>query len=762
MKRRGFLKTSLAMGAAFTASEFLERFSAQPVSGGSFTAAANLAPSGWPLFFLPERIKTLRAQITADASTQARWEKFLGQANNLTEGKADPSTRASLTLGLAWQITGDERYAKKLRESLLGNVGASVWIGQDVGGHTPPWHSALATAAAVVSGVIAREALAGFLSADERQRVTAGILRLGILPILEDWVLPGSRIHALDSMGHNWWSVCISGAGVGALMLLGEDPRAAGWLGGISTALAGFFNYQGMVLLNKPVNFDPAGAFYESVHYAGYALESYLTFRLAWLNAVATPAPRIPALENIAGFFAHTLYPASAGNLAVDFGDSSLKPMEAPAMRLLAVMGFSPEITRWYLQREESDSSDPLALLYPIKTDTHAHNVLPGSIIYPVIGWAMLRSSWENDATLLGIKSGFTWNHAHADAGSFVLYHAGRPLLIDSGKCAYARSEYLDYYCQSRAHNVVLFNDEGQSVEDFHDRGVKFPGHVHDLLDAQGLKYIYADATGPMARWFKRNYRHWLWVDDVILVFDDILAHENGRFDWLLHYAGEARLHGATVELSNGPAQARIEMLYPADPAVRHETGLMADAPDQKTKYLRFSTTTKARVQKFLVAIVPRPVDAALSPPKIETLDEPDALGVRISGPDQITEVYLNLLSDGRRMHLNSNNVMAGWETDAYLLAVTRPSQTAKADIESVTRYFAVGCSYLRREGQSILESFLKVTTVFQPGESAEISFPGQPQTEMAILALHEPSRLQVNGQPRSFQYEPDERMVRF
>ena len=47
----------------------------------------------------------------------------------------------------------------------------------------------------------------------------------------------------------------------------------------------------------------------------------------------------------------------------------------------------------------------------------------------------MLRSSWENDATLLAMKSGYTWNHAHADAGSFILFKQGEPLIIDSGTC---------------------------------------------------------------------------------------------------------------------------------------------------------------------------------------------------------------------------------------------------------------------------------------------------------------------------------------
>jgi hypothetical protein len=95
-------------------------------------------------------------------------------------------------------------------------------------------------------------------------------------------------------MGHNWWSVCVSGAGVGVIALLGEDPRATGWLKGVETALAGFFDYRGMVLLNKTTNFDPSGAFFESVHYAGCALESHLTFCLARTHAISPPPHKIP------------------------------------------------------------------------------------------------------------------------------------------------------------------------------------------------------------------------------------------------------------------------------------------------------------------------------------------------------------------------------------------------------------------------------------------------------------------------------------
>ena len=91
---------------------------------------------------------------------------------------------------------------------------------------------------------------------------------------------------------------------------------------------------------------------------------------------------------------------------------------------------------------------------------------MPHSAIYKNMGWGMLRSSWAKDATMLGVKSGFTWNHAHADAGSFVLYHKGKNLLIDGGDCSYGLPEYSKYFVRSEAHNVMLFNGKAQDPQD--------------------------------------------------------------------------------------------------------------------------------------------------------------------------------------------------------------------------------------------------------------------------------------------------------
>ncbi len=420
------------------------------------------------------------------------------------------------------------------------------------------------------------------------------------------------------------------------------------------------------------------------------------------------------------------------------------------------------DLARWYIERVAPEAADPLALVYHDQAAGAARNTLPLSVIYRDIGWAVLRNSWENDATMLAVKSGFTWGHAHADAGSFIFYHAGQPLLIDSGACDYSRPEYNGYYRQSRAHNVMLFNGQGQPTEDFHQRGVKFPGRVHSLLDGAGLKYIYADATGPMARHLTRNYRHWLWLDGVILIFDDLLAHEPGRFDWLLHYAGEARRDGAEVVVTNGQARASVKMLFPADPLIREEEGLAHNQPDVKVPYLAFATAAAAREQKFIVAVVPQPADPAGPAPKLELLRGEDWLGVRVQSEQQITEVYLNLRADGRRMHFNSNHTIEGWETDAYLLALTRPARSATATPENVIRYFVSAGSYLRREGQVVLHAVSKANAIIQPGAKMQVLIEGQKRLEPTLFSPRKPATLLVNGQPAQFDHQPGQHTIRF
>ena len=730
------------------------------------------------LFFTAEKIKLLRSKVKEEGVLKEAWLKLQERAERLLNEKlvskeyADggkgqhgnygrPSGQVSnmaSTLGLAYRMTGEERYAKKLREALIHFGGLRRWAGD--AGRDPPWNSELNTARFCFGYAVGYDSIYDYLSEKDRKTIAGDMIRLGVLPSLDDWVLGQKRIHALDSMGHNWWSVCVSMAGLASLSLLGDEPRAEQWVRQVSDSFPEWFYYSGNVLQNKSINFDASGAFYESVSYANYALSEYLLFRLAFSNVFSGSKPPEIGLEQNAGdFFVHTCYPGSTSLLSANFGDSSIKAAGARTLRLLLANGYEADEYKWYISRTDPGLGDPIGLVYyqaDLKKSLPKN--LPTSVIYPDIGWVIMRSSWEDDATMMAVKSGFTWNHAHPDAGSFILFHGGKPLIIDSGNCSYSRSEYTNYYRNSKAHNVILVNGQGQNPEDCGngDRGVKTPGRVYKLLDAAGLKYVFADATGPTSWKFSRNYRHFLWIGDVILIFDDVRTHETGKLEWLLHYEGQADKQNSELLLSNGSeSKAIVRPLFPENMNITEKKGLKDHDPDTEVTYLTLSPEGTMREAKFVTAILPIGKNNNNNLPRLELLQGREMIGVRIHEDKLTTDVYLNLNADGRKMHRNSCNIINGWDTDAYLLAITRPTGTDENDPDSAVRYFVACGSYLRKNDKVILDSLSKVYTVFTAGKpEMQVALQGQPIVRARLRTAVKPGKIMLNGKSVNVTYD--------
>lgn len=592
----------------------------------------------------------------------------------------------------------------------------------------------------------------------DRCKIVRALVNLGIEPLLKDWILPETRIHAMDSMGHNWWIVCVSLAGIGLLAVLDDEPRAKNWLKDVIDAIPEYFEYKGSVLGHKSPNYDEKGAFYESVNYANYGLYEYLLFRLAYSECFGHyTQDDIPILQQTGQFFIHTFYPSKEKDMIVNFGDSHLYKINLNAIKFLLANKYDDARLRWIYNRY-NDKYDAFDFIF-YKRLRCGNEERPSewnrSELYADIGWGMIRSSWEDDATLLAAKSGFTWNHAHADNGSFLLFHQGKPLIIDSGTCSYGREEYHRYYLQSKAHNVVLLEGRAQDPEDLY-RGVQSPGQLFHLLDTNQIRYMYADVTGPTSRYFSRNYRHFLWVDDVIFIIDDLRSHEEGKKDWLLHVDGTADLiDDQTIQIKNGDAEAIVKSLYPSPISVHEHIGLADHEPDREVTYYSFRSGINKEM-KFVTAIIPIRKNKDFTMPQIEILNDGELMaGVRMKQNGKITDVYLNVRADGRIMHMNSINTMNGWETDAYLTAFTYKENCSLHELHAIERCFTAYGSYIRRNGKVLFSSISKVTATWawQEGE-LNIGMQGQPHIRAEIYAKENPLEIMVNGSKQDYTYE--------
>ncbi|MBL9189840.1 MAG: heparinase II/III family protein [Opitutaceae bacterium] len=756
--------------------------------------------SGHPyLLYTDANIAKLKERVKNEPVISEAWKRILAEAEAALSSTTDSASKGGRggrgnraggndALLLAYRMTGDRKYAERVKTTLMSQmqarapIGGGVNNGSDLMRRDPPWNAGLNSGNGPRAFGIAYDTIHDMLTPAERKMLAHNLAENGVLVVLNDWVLGGKRIHALDSMGHNWWPTAVFGAGVGAMAILDEEPRARDWVRRVRAASDEWLRYAGNVLETKPPNFDSAGAFYESVGYTNLAVETYLPFMLTWNTAFTEPLPESSITSQIGEWFIHTLYPSAGRPMAVDFGDSSVRQNCSASVSLLWNVGYRKPSYLWYLQQFNPDvakglhGTSPADLLFaPTPAEIAAipdQPALPTAKLYGDIGWTILRNSWSKDATMLAMKSGWTWNHSYADAGTFSLFHQGQSLIGENGHSPYGTKEYDGYFRQSIAHNVITFNGKASNPEDTYF-GSKFPGTMSHLLDAGDLRYVLADATGPTSNNFIRNYRSFLWVGDAILIIDDVKSFEPGQFEFLLHpnAAATVRRTGQDLHVTLEKASAVVRPLFP-EPFP--DGGLPTDYPENMRliekqglkgdrspiTYYGFAPADLTRRTKFITAILPVTEGVAL--PQIERLRGLDHIGVRVRQKGTVTDFYLNLKADGSIRHRNANLILPnGWETDAYLLGMTYPAGANPNDPDAITRYLVVDGSYVRREGTVVLDSLSKVyLTATKTDTGLDVLLQGQRVINALWRAPTKPGQVRLNDKVVTPRYDAEARTV--
>jgi hypothetical protein len=86
------------------------------------------------------------------------------------------------------------------------------------------------------------------------------------------------------------------------------------------------------------------------------------------------------------------------------------------------------------------------------------------SHFFPYAGQVVMRSGWDREALFLGFEAGpFGYGHQHEDKLGIVIFAYGKDLLVEGGSYAYDASKWRRYVLASAAHNVVLVDGQGQA-----------------------------------------------------------------------------------------------------------------------------------------------------------------------------------------------------------------------------------------------------------------------------------------------------------
>ncbi|MBN2271838.1 MAG: hypothetical protein JXN61_14570, partial [Sedimentisphaerales bacterium] len=184
--------------------------------------------------------------------------------------------------------------------------------------------------------------------------------------------------------------------------------------------------------------------------------------------------------------------------------------------------------------------------------------------------------------------------------------------------------------------------------------------------------------------------------------------------------------------------------------------------PDTKVTYYAFAPAELTRRTKFITALLPADDTNRNNLPKLERLEGTSYIGVRIHQKGETTDVYLNLLADGRIKHRNSNITINGWETDSYLSAITFRDDTDVTDPDAASRYFLAHGSYLRRGETVVLDSLSKVFLAAEPtGDNLKVFLDGQPVMNVMLRSARRPSKVLVNGRVSKGVYDETQKVLK-
>ncbi len=614
---------------------------------------------------LTQAEKALEIIPLDEESVQVDGEGYAIQHENYGDA-AGPFAGNMPFLCFAYEFTGEEKYYFKAKELMLKYCSYSRWHGKGAIGK-----GELITGHFLTGMTYGWATFNEKFSQEEKEFLAKEIYEKGIRAQFEDWLIPESKIHCFDTMGHNWWPVCVSTAAFASTVMLDYNPELKKLLDMACDGLRQWFDYKGNPINMKPATFDN-GAFYEGVNYYNFALFEYLKFACAYVEVTGkAPFNDEEILRKSAEFFVNTFYPSDKDDYVINLGDCDSILFCACVPLLLARIP-DLSILRFYINKKtHSDNSEILNRLMYFKEIYLMEESVPEktAVCYKNIGWAIFRDSFRENSNLLAIKSGDSWNHSHCDSNHFVFYRNGIPEIFDSERCSYSNDIYRDYFVQSKAHNVVLWNGNGQNPNDHHHH-VRPKGELYNFTDKGNFRYVCADASGPMGRYFRKHLRHFLWVKDIILIYDNIWAHEEGEANFLLHCKEDNC----------------FRMLTPCEK--RTEKGYLGNDINEVTfpSYNR-KTDSEGRVD-FVSALC---LDNSQKPVFEEVKD-----GYKITYKD--TVIYINVLSDGRVMHRNCFNTFDGYFTDAVMLAV------------SDGEIFAVNASSVRKDGKSLLDVYARIT----------------------------------------------------
>jgi hypothetical protein len=504
------------------------------------------------LILTPQRIAELKAS-TVGARAEM-WKAALESADDFSRAPVPAMTRAGNqfryvgdtmpALGLAYWMTGERRYIEAAERWLRAVVAVPDWSGSANLGRSS-WVLGAAFLYDWVHDVMNED-----LKAAVRKRLeTEGDLLTEDGPFY--WRLLSN--HCL---------IETSALGTAALALEGDSDAADRFLRKARERTE-------RIIEHAPLD----GAWSEGVQYWEYGLTHFVRYLEALkTSGVADYYPRYDWFKKTGYFRIYFSLPGSPGN-ALNFGDCCDERKEHRWDAAFLLYKAAAAYRNGHFQSFGNSIRTPgpykfswmdFVMYDPTVVPIDYRSLPPGTHLEDS-GYFMMRTSWQEDATVIGFRCGpapghrnqehplrLAWNgfgpgHQHPDINNFMLYAYGQRLAIDPG---YAHPKW------TADHNTVLVNGRGQAGEGhayldymaFENRSPQ-PSILHTETNA-AYDYVIGDAGNIYVDEadLKHYRRNLLFLKpDIVVIADDLEAKRPSTFEWLLN-----ALHSITRVGQNG------------------------------------------------------------------------------------------------------------------------------------------------------------------------------------------------------------------
>ena len=458
--------------------------------------------------------------------------------------------RRTLALATAYRVTGDAAFLRRAEAEMLAAAAFADWN---------PSHF-LDVAEMTAALALGYDWLHGELTPVERARIRTAIVEKGLRPALEA-TASASGWHTNEN---NWNQVCFGGVILGALAVGDEEPEIAGRI----LARARTHVVHGLRA------YAPAGVYPEGPGYWSYGT-SYTVLTVAALESALGTDWNI---ADSAGFLASAgafLQMTAPSGLFFNFSDCREEGSIEPALFWFARRLENPGLLTGQLEAlkqftgttsangvpGESGRLLPLAAIWwPDRTAATAPALPLRWIGRGTNPLAVFRSSWTDpQAFYLGLKGGAAHlNHAHMDAGSFVLECDGVRWARDLGSQDYESLEsrgvdlwnrrqdsqrWQVFRLNNRSHNTLTIDGQSHRV-DGEARIAGFSDAAKNPCAIVDLTPVFAGQASRVLRGFR--VRH----EREVMVQDELAGLKPGAdVRW-------AMATGADISIEDGSARA--------------------------------------------------------------------------------------------------------------------------------------------------------------------------------------------------------------